>query len=87
MQARTVEEAAGGEYKPVAELEIDGELWASWDEAVEEVGEGTARLWGLYMAGCRIGFERNIVQLHHVLGVKLDDKGRHELPLRPWWDA
>ncbi len=58
-----------------------------WDEAVEEVGEGTARLWGLYMAGCRIGFERNIVQLHHVLGVKLDDKGRHELPLRPWWDA
>lgn len=34
-----------------------------WDEAVEEVGEGTARLWELYMAGCRIGFERNIIQL------------------------
>ncbi|MEP9393036.1 class I SAM-dependent methyltransferase [Gordonia sp. VNK1] len=58
-----------------------------WDEAVAEVGEGTARLWGLYMAGCRIGFERDIVQLHHVLGVKLDAKGRQDLPLRPWWDA
>jgi cyclopropane-fatty-acyl-phospholipid synthase len=58
-----------------------------WDEAVEEVGEGTARLWGLYMAGCRIGFERDIVQLHHVLATKLDDKGGNDLPLRPWWDA
>ena len=58
-----------------------------WDEAVAEVGEGTARLWGLYMAGCRIGFERNIVQLHHVLATKLDDYGQSDLPLRPWWDA
>lgn len=59
-----------------------------WDEAVEEVGIGTARLWGLYMAGCRIGFERNIIQLHQVLAVKLDDKGGNgDLPLRPWWNA
>ena len=35
VQARTVEEAVAGDYKPVAELEVDGELWASWDEAVE----------------------------------------------------
>lgn len=58
-----------------------------WDEAVEEVGEGTARLWGLYMAGCRIGFDRNIIQLHHVLATKLDKQGRNDLPLRPWWQA
>ncbi|ACY19762.1 Cyclopropane-fatty-acyl-phospholipid synthase [Gordonia bronchialis DSM 43247] len=58
-----------------------------WDEAVEEVGEGTARLWGLYMAGCRIGFDRNIIQLHHVLATKLDKQGRSNLPLRPWWQA
>ncbi len=58
-----------------------------WDEAVEEVGEGTARLWGLYMAGCRIGFDRNIIQLHHVLATKLDKFGNSDLPLRPWWDA
>ena len=39
-----------------------------WDEAVAEVG-GTARVWGLYMAGSRLGFERNVVQLHQVLAV------------------
>ena len=37
VQARTVEEAVAGDFKPVAELEVDGELWASWDEAVEHV--------------------------------------------------
>lgn len=58
-----------------------------WDEAVAEVGEGTARVWGLYMAGSRLGFERNEIQLHHVLAVKTDAEGRHDLPLRPWWSA
>ena len=57
-----------------------------WDEAVDEVGLGTARVWGLYMAGCRLGFERNIVQLHQVLAVKTDERGGGvDLPLRPWW--
>ena len=28
-----------------------------WDEAVEEVGLPTAKVWGLYMAGSRLGFE------------------------------
>ena len=36
-------------------------LDAHWDEAVAEVGEGTARVWRLYMAGSRLGFERNVV--------------------------
>ena len=56
-----------------------------WDEAVAEVGLGTARVWGLYMAGSRLGFERNVVQLHQVLAVRLDDRGGVDLPLRPWW--
>ena len=57
-----------------------------WDEAVAEVGLGTARVWGLYMAGSRLGFERNIVQLHQVLAVKTDARGGGvDLPLRPWW--
>jgi cyclopropane-fatty-acyl-phospholipid synthase len=59
----------------------------NWDACVEEVGEATARVWGLYMAGSRFGFERNIVQLHQVLAVKLDDRGDSGLPLRPWWNA
>ncbi|MFD0883656.1 class I SAM-dependent methyltransferase [Streptosporangium algeriense] len=57
-----------------------------WDEAVEEVGQGTARVWRLYMAGCVVGFERNKVQLHQVLGVKLDDRGAAGVPLRPSLD-
>ena len=32
-------------------------------------GEGTARVWGLYMAGSRLAFERNEIQLHQVLAV------------------
>jgi cyclopropane-fatty-acyl-phospholipid synthase len=57
-----------------------------WDEAVEEVGLGTAKVWGLYMAGSRLGFETNVVQLHQILAVKLDQSGGDGgLPLRPWW--
>ncbi|SDG32231.1 cyclopropane-fatty-acyl-phospholipid synthase [Sinosporangium album] len=58
-------------------------LDAHWDEAVEEVGQGTARVWRLYMAGCVVGFERNKVQLHQVLGVKLHGDGGAAVPLRP----
>jgi cyclopropane-fatty-acyl-phospholipid synthase len=57
-----------------------------WDEAVEEVGLPTAKVWGLYMAGSRLGFETNVVQLHQVLAVKLDSHGGDRgLPLRMWW--
>jgi cyclopropane-fatty-acyl-phospholipid synthase len=61
-------------------------LDAHWDEAVAEVGEGTARVWRLYMAGSRLGFERNVVALHQILGVKLDVQGRSGMPLRPDWE-
>jgi cyclopropane-fatty-acyl-phospholipid synthase len=57
-----------------------------WDEAVAEVGEGTARVWRLYMAGSRLGFERNHIQLHQVLGVKLSPTGKSGMPLRPDWE-
>ena len=57
-----------------------------WDEAVAEVGLGTAKVWGLYMAGSRLGFERDVVQLHQVLAVRTDGRGGGtDLPLRPWW--
>jgi cyclopropane-fatty-acyl-phospholipid synthase len=60
-------------------------LDAHWDEAVAEVGEGTARVWRVYMAGCRLGFEQNWIQLHQTLGVKLDADGNSHMPLRPDW--
>jgi cyclopropane-fatty-acyl-phospholipid synthase len=53
-----------------------------WDSAVAEVGIGRARVWRLYLAACRLGFERDNIQLHQVLGVKLDDSGRSSFPLR-----
>jgi cyclopropane-fatty-acyl-phospholipid synthase len=56
-----------------------------WDEAVAEVGEGTARVWALYMAGSRLWFERNKLQLHQVLAVKPSESGAHGMPLRPDW--
>jgi cyclopropane-fatty-acyl-phospholipid synthase len=55
-----------------------------WDEAVAEVGLGRARVWRLYMAASRLGFERDNIQLHQVLGVKLLDQGRSGFPLRGW---
>lgn len=61
-------------------------LVANWDDAVAEVGLATAKVWGLYMAASRVGFEQNAIQLHQVLAVKLDDHGDDGgLPLRPWW--
>jgi cyclopropane-fatty-acyl-phospholipid synthase len=62
-------------------------LVRNWDECVAEVGEATSRIWGLYLAGSRLGFERNEVQLHQVLGVRLDDKGGAGFPLRPDWGS
>jgi cyclopropane-fatty-acyl-phospholipid synthase len=58
-------------------------LVRNWDACVAEVGEGTSRVWGLYMAGSRYGFETNEVQLHQVLAVRLHDDGAADFPLRP----
>jgi cyclopropane-fatty-acyl-phospholipid synthase len=57
----------------------------NWDECVAEVGEGTARVWGLYMAGSRYAFEINEIELHQVLAVKPDADGNAGWPLRPTW--
>lgn len=56
-----------------------------WDEAVKEVGEERARTWRLYLYASRLGFEHNNIQLHQVLGVRLDDDDRAGMPLRPDW--
>jgi len=61
-------------------------LDAHWDEAVAEVGEGTARVWRLYMAGSQVGFDQNVVELHQMLGVKLTADGSARMPLRPDWE-
>jgi cyclopropane-fatty-acyl-phospholipid synthase len=58
-----------------------------WDTCVAEVGEATAKVWGLYLAGSRLGFERNQIQLHQVLAVKLRADGGADFPLRPDWGS
>ncbi|MGN9779276.1 class I SAM-dependent methyltransferase [Micromonospora sp. H33] len=60
-------------------------LVANWDFCVSEVGAGTARVWGLYMAGSRLAFERNGIQLHQVLATRTDPAGETSYPLRPDW--
>jgi cyclopropane-fatty-acyl-phospholipid synthase len=61
-------------------------LDAHWEEAVAEVGVHRARVWRLYLAGVRLGFEQNQIQLHQVLGVKPHADGRSAMPLRPDWE-
>jgi len=60
-------------------------LQENWDECVAEAGEATARVWGLYLSGCSLGFAIDDIQLHQVLGVKLHEGGAADFPLRPDW--
>ena len=48
-----------------------------------EAGLGTARVWRLYMAASRLGFDVDIIQLHQTLGVKVGPGGASGYPLRP----
>ena len=53
-----------------------------WDEAVADVGIGKARVWRLYLAASRMGFARNMIQLHQVLAASPDADGDAGVPLR-----
>jgi cyclopropane-fatty-acyl-phospholipid synthase len=39
------------------------------------------------MAGSRLGFEQNQIQLHQVLGLRLGTGGASGMPLRPDWET
>ncbi len=58
-----------------------------WDAAVAEVGEGRARVWRLYLAASRVGFDVNTIQLHQVLAVRLGPDAVSGMPLRPDWGS
>jgi hypothetical protein len=38
------------------------------------------------MARSRVGFELDRVQIHQILGVRLDNRGRSNMPLRRTWE-
>lgn len=56
-------------------------LAAHWEECVAEAGLGRARVWGLYLAGSRLNFERRGMELHQVLAVRTSDRGRSGMGL------
>ncbi len=60
-------------------------LERNWDECVAEVGEGTAKVWGLYLVGSRVGFEINEIELHQVLAGRTGDEGTGAFGMRPDW--
>jgi cyclopropane-fatty-acyl-phospholipid synthase len=62
-------------------------LVENWDACVAEVGLGTAKVWGLYLAGSRLGFETREIELHQVLAVKPRQGGEADFPLRPDWGS
>ncbi|MBC9820648.1 class I SAM-dependent methyltransferase [Terrabacter sp. MAHUQ-38] len=57
-----------------------------WDDCVELAGIGTARVWGLYLAGSRLAFERNEIQLHQVLASRTSGAGVSGFTLRPRYE-
>jgi len=62
-------------------------LEAGWEAAVAEVGERRARIWRLYMTMSRIGFERNMIQIHQFLGTNTSGEGGSGMALRPDWES
>ena len=61
-------------------------LESRYDDAKRITDDTVYRIWRLYMAGCVLGFDRNVVQLHQILGVKLAKDGTSGMPLRPDWE-
>jgi cyclopropane-fatty-acyl-phospholipid synthase len=62
-------------------------LEQNWDECVAEADLATAKIWGLYMAGSRLAFERNGIQLHQILATRTDALGDSSYPLRPHFET
>ena len=62
-----------------------GNLVGEWEAAVRAVGDETARVWGLYMAGARLGFEGDALHLSQVLVGKPLRGGATNWPLRSGW--
>jgi cyclopropane-fatty-acyl-phospholipid synthase len=62
-------------------------LEANWEQCVDEVGPGAAKVWGLYMAGSRLAFEQNELGVYQTLAVKVGPEGEATMPLRPTWGS
>ena len=55
-------------------------LEARWDEVVALVGEPTARVWRLYLAGGALSFEEGRMGVDQILAVRPDASGGSGMP-------
>jgi len=62
-------------YPPTLQAWLTG-LERRWDQVVEAVGPGRARVWRLSLALSTVGFERAAMSVHQVLGVRPFADGR-----------
>lgn len=60
-------------------------LEATWDDAVERIGLGRARIWLLYMAAASRNFEAGRSSIHQTLAIRAEPSGLSGMPLRPDW--
>lgn len=88
-EAALAMEAAGFEVRDVESLREHyartlrrwvANLQEAWDDAVDLVGEGRARVWLLYMAASALGFEDGGLAIYQTLGVKDGPDGRSGMP-------
>jgi cyclopropane-fatty-acyl-phospholipid synthase len=75
------------EHYPLTLKAWGANLQEHWDDVLAEVGLGTAKVWGLYMAGSRLAFERNEIGVNQVLAVNPGPGGDAHMPLRPGWGS
>ncbi|NNN29688.1 class I SAM-dependent methyltransferase [Streptomyces sp. S3(2020)] len=54
-----------------------------WDDAVQLVGEETARVWRLYLVGGALAFEERRMGVDQILGVRPTADGRGAMPATP----
>lgn len=66
-------------YPPTLQAWLGG-LEGRWDEVVDAVGPGRARVWRLSLALSTVGFERAEMSVHQVLGVRPFADGRSGWP-------
>lgn len=71
------------EHYPLTVAAWSQNLEDNWGEAVRLVGEETARVWRLYLAGGSLAFEENRMGVDQILAVKPFVGGASTMPLSP----
>ncbi len=71
------------EHYPLTVAAWATNLESNWDIACKLVGEETARVWRLYLAGGSLAFEQNRMGVDQILAVKPSRAGQSHMPRSP----